>query len=125
MHSPNWMDISIERVGEATIAVVQGDTIVAANREDFTCKMAPLLTAQARVVLDLSGVRFVDSSGIGTIVSSAKTLKSLRGSLRICGATSPVRALFEMVKLDRLVEIYENREQAIDSFRSNEEQMDQ
>lgn len=58
------------------------------------------------VLLDLQGVTFMDSSGLGALVSSLKTVRSAGGQLYICSITNQVKMLFELTSMDRVFEIY-------------------
>lgn len=48
------------------------------------------------LVLDLGGVSFMDSSGLGVVLGRYKVLKARRGRLRICGAAKPVERILKM-----------------------------
>ena len=115
-YSPNSIDISVQDIGRVTVVILRVDSITAANAAAFKSRMQPFCVPQARIVLDLGEVRFVDSAGIGAIMSCVKTLKSRDGFFRICHVTSSVIALFKLVQLDRLVDIYASREDAIEAF---------
>lgn len=64
------------------------------------------------VILDLHGVNFMDSSGLGAIISVRKTLGA-RGELRLAGVQPEVRALFELTRLIRVLPLYEDVQQAL------------
>jgi anti-sigma B factor antagonist len=66
-------------------------------------------------VLDLSGVEFVDSSGLGAIVSCLKRLGP-RGSLAIAGAQGSVQRLFTLTRMDRVFPLHETVDAAVDSL---------
>lgn len=51
-------------------------------------------------VLDMSGVNFIDSSGLALLVSLYKKARETKVDMRICNIQSPVRAIFEITKLD-------------------------
>jgi anti-anti-sigma factor len=61
---------------------------------------------QTRVILDLCGVSFIDSSGIGTIVRCLTKLKKLGGTLRLSGVKGMVEGVLKLTQIDRVVEIY-------------------
>ncbi|MGB7590575.1 MAG: STAS domain-containing protein [Terriglobia bacterium] len=61
---------------------------------------------ETRVIFDLSGVSFIDSSGIGTIVRSLTRLKKLGGTLRLTGVKGMVEGVFKLTQIDRIIEIY-------------------
>lgn len=70
----------------------------------------------ANVVVDLSNVEFVDSSFLGALVAGLKRTTMRDGDLKIVGLQPPVRSMFELTRLYRIFDIFENLEEAIDSF---------
>jgi anti-sigma B factor antagonist len=71
-----------------------------------------------RLVVDLSNVEFVDSSGLGALVSALKTLKLLKGGgdIRLANVQPSVVALLEIIRLHRVFFTYPSVEQAVKSF---------
>lgn len=72
-----------------------------------------LLKDQVRVVLDLEGVRFIDSSGIGALLSCMRQVAQQRGEVRLCNLSGTVIALFELMRLNRVFRIYGSRADAV------------
>lgn len=71
---------------------------------------------QARVVLDLSAVTFIDSTGLSIIIGAVRSLTGT-GRLACAGLGRQPRALFEVTKLDRgLVDLFETVEEAVDAL---------
>jgi|SRR5579859_1601551 len=70
----------------------------------------------AFVVVDLAGVRFMDSTGLSTLVHAMKRARALGGDLRLCGLQQSVRMIFEMTRLDRVFEIYNQVDDAVQAF---------
>ena len=64
------------------------------------------------LALDFSGVTFIDSSGLATIVEYCRKAAEFGGKFAIFGLTERVRTVFEIVRLDELFGVYENLEQA-------------
>ena len=102
-----------EKIEDITILTLPGDAMDAANSQEIKRDIAPNFTPGAKVVLDLSRLRFVDSTGVGTILSSLRRLKEEGGALALCGVQRPVRLLFDLVRLDKMVSICGTREEAI------------
>lgn len=67
------------------------------------------------IVIDLSGVDFVDSSGLGAIVSCLKQMGP-QGNLAISGAAGAVSRLFALTRMDRVFSLHETADQAVDSL---------
>lgn len=58
------------------------------------------------VLLNLSGITFMNSSGIGALVSTLKAVREKDKQLYICGLTDQVRMIFELTKMDRVFNLY-------------------
>ena len=69
-----------------------------------------------KIIVDFSKVEFVDSSFLGAIVSGLKKITSLKGDIKILSLQSPVRAMFELTRLYKVFEIFDNKEDALNSF---------
>jgi anti-sigma B factor antagonist len=66
-----------------------------------------LLTAGARfIILDLSDVQFVDSSALAVLVRGMRSCRERNGELLLCGLRQPVKAIFELTRMDRAIRIY-------------------
>jgi len=63
-------------------------------------------------IFDLSGVSFVDSSGLGTIVKCLTELKKLGGTLRLTGVKGMVKGVLELTQINRVIEIYATASEA-------------
>ena len=75
-----------------------------------------------RLVVDMAAVDFVDSSGLGALVSALKALKlvSTDGDIRLANVQPPVVALLEIIRLHRVFISYPSVELAVESFSSQE-----
>lgn len=69
-----------------------------------------------RIVIDLKSVGYVDSSGLATIVEILKNMRVYGGKLKLSGLSDKVRGLFEITKLDKLFDISDTCETAVNSF---------
>jgi anti-sigma B factor antagonist len=105
-----------ERGEKAVVVRIPGVTLDAGNIQDVKGELAEVLQPGAKLVLDLSQVRFVDSSGLGLLLSSLRQVHKTGGHLKLSGMTKSVRALFDLVRMDRVFEIYATCEDAERSF---------
>ncbi len=74
------------------------------------------VAATDSVIFDLSSVEFVDSSGLGVLVSLLRESRTAGGEVKICGLTRPVRAMFELVRMHKVFDIYNDRNEAVNAF---------
>lgn len=68
-----------------------------------------------RIVLDLSNVEFIDSSGLGAIISSLKSVGE-NGIFYLSGVQKPVMKLFKLTRMDRVFRIFGTTEEALANF---------
>jgi anti-sigma B factor antagonist len=59
-----------------------------------------------RVVLDISGLDYVDSSGVGMLVSCLTNVKKAGGDLKVVGANQRIRRIFSMTGIDNLMQMF-------------------
>jgi anti-sigma B factor antagonist len=110
------MEIAVDKIETVAVATVPVDELDASNAGEFKRDMAPVLQANTRLVLDLSRLRFVDSSGLGAMLSCLRQLSAKSGDLKLCGMSKQVRALFELVRMHRIFDIYSTKEEAVHAF---------
>jgi anti-anti-sigma factor len=73
--------------------------------------------SSSKVIIDLKGIEYIDSSGFGCFLSVMKAAKSNYGILKFANAEPSVQALFETLHLHTIFEIYSDIEACIRSFR--------
>ena len=110
------MNCTIDRIEDVAVVLLPGDALDASNSEEFKNDVETLLDENTQVVLDLSRLRFVDSSGCGALLSCLRRMKSKGGDLKLCGLSSPVRTLFELIRMHRIIDIFDEREEAVRAF---------
>ena len=69
-----------------------------------------------KIVVDLNGCEFMDSVFFGSLVSGLKEIVKIEGEIKICSSTSDARKMLEHTRADRVFDLYNNREEAINSF---------
>lgn len=75
-----------------------------------------LVEESPRLVIDLSGVSFIDSTGLSVLVQGMKRCRVRQGDLRLCAARPPVDGIFALTRLDRTFQIFEVEAAAVASF---------
>ncbi len=72
-----------------------------------------------RIIVDLDRTKRIDSSGIGAIVSQIATLRSRQGDIRLANVHDFVREVMSVTHLDKVIRIYSNLEEAVQSYRKS------
>lgn len=98
--------------GIAVVAFTR-DSLDASNTKTFKYDMQPVLAQYPRILLDLEALQFVDSSGLGAMLSCLRAMHDKGGHLALCGMSKPVRTLFELVRMYRVFDIYASRTEAL------------
>ena len=112
------MELNAEYVGEIAIVTLSVEYLDASTVKEFKTDMAQYTEGDAKKVLfDLSTLQFIDSSGLGAILSCLRKLNDSGGELKLCGMTKSVRSLFELVRMHRIMDIYDTRDDAISAFK--------
>jgi len=110
------MSFDVQKRNDITVIDVKGQLIVG-NRQELKQKVLDELEAGARKFLvDFAGTGYIDSSGLGVLVSLSKKIREQGGELRLANLNEDLRTLFELTKLDTLFQIANNREDALASF---------
>jgi anti-sigma B factor antagonist len=102
-------------VGNVCVLTLPGTFLDASNAPALKHQVAGLVERASRLVLDMGRVEFVDSSGCGAILTCLRHVNGLAGKLTVFGVTRPVKALFELVQMNRILDVYETREAAIEA----------
>lgn len=68
------------------------------------------------IVIDLSDVKFMNSSGLGMLISGYTTMKNGGGNLKLAGATDKIQSLLVITKLITIFENYDSIDEAVKSF---------
>ncbi len=83
--------------------------VTAANVEQFQNKLQVEITKQNFNVflVDLSEVVFIDSAGLMSLIKAFRSVQEMGKRFVICGITAPVRIVFELARVDEVIEIYQ------------------
>jgi anti-sigma B factor antagonist len=110
------MSFAVHKQDEITVIDVEGQLIVG-NRQELKQKVLQEMEAGARkFLIDFSRTGYIDSSGLGVLVSLSKKIREQGGELRLADLNEDLRTLFELTKLDTLFQISKSRDEALASF---------
>ncbi|TAL29466.1 MAG: anti-sigma factor antagonist [Spirochaetes bacterium] len=110
------MDITKRTKGEITVLDISGE-IDLYNAPEIKDIINKLIEEQKyNVIINLEKVSYIDSSGIGALISSLSNLKKYQGGLKIINVYASVRKVFELTKLTSFFEIFDAEADALASF---------
>jgi anti-sigma B factor antagonist len=110
------MGFDVKKQNDVTVIDVEGQLIVGNRQELKQRVMEELENGSRKFLIDFSNTGYIDSSGLGVLVSLSKKIREQGGELRLANLNEDLRTLFELTKLDTLFHIANNRQEALASF---------
>ncbi len=113
------MELKHRLDGEVLVIVPSCESLDARLAKEFKQQVIDIINKESssHIVLDLSKVQYVDSSGLGSLLSVLKFLHSKGGEMKLTSLSKPVSTIFELVAMHKIFKIYPNAEDAINSCR--------
>ncbi|TFH43533.1 MAG: anti-sigma factor antagonist [Chrysiogenales bacterium] len=88
------------------------------NSRDLWIYFKTLVTGGAlKIYVDLKNVEYIDSSGIGILINTAKLIRKHKGDIVLANASDEMREIFKVINLDNFIKIYNSEVEAVKSFR--------
>ena len=110
------MEISQREKQKVVVLDIQGE-IDLYNAPEIKDAIQKLIEQQKyNIIINLEKVSYIDSSGIGALISSLSNLKKYQGSLKIINVYASVKKVFELTKLTSFFEIYDSEDEALAKF---------
>ena len=107
------MSFTLTRDGDQLVVEVVGQLVVS-NRQEFKQLVLDEVEQGALfVVIDFSQSAYIDSSGLGALVSLGKRVRDVGGDLRLAALNDDLRTLFELTRLDSLFPLFATRADAL------------
>lgn len=107
------MDIAQQKVNGFNVIVINEERIDAHNSGELKeFILRAIERGDARLVVQLDKVRFIDSSGLGALLSGYKNAAAKSGKLMLAGCNKPVQSMFELTRLNRVFEMYASVDEA-------------
>lgn len=106
------MEIVVEQLHAVAVVACQG-SLDASTIAGFKERTQALLDQDVRyIVLDASQLTFIDSMGLGVIISLLRKVKAHGGDVKVAAPTPDVRSIFEITRLNRLFDVCTTRDDA-------------
>jgi anti-sigma B factor antagonist len=111
------MNLNTETRNDIVIIYVKEERLDAHNSGELKSAVQKLYEeGQKNVLIDLKDVRFIDSSGLGALVSGFKNAISHQGNLKLSNLQTQVKSMFELTRLHRVFEIFTSTAEAVENF---------
>jgi anti-sigma B factor antagonist len=111
------LSLNTRTVDGVLIVDCHGRIVFGAESAMLRDTIRKLIAENKRIVLNLGGVNYIDSGGLGTLVSLYTTARTSGGSIKLTNLTQRVGDLLQVTKLVTVFEVFDNEDQAIDSYR--------
>ena len=110
------MQIKVEEKDGVKICYAEGDIDINSSPQVKKTFDKVVQAKSEKVLINLKGVGYIDSSGLATLVEVLKNFRSYGGKLKLCNLSAKVKSLFEITKLEKLFDITETEEDAVKAF---------
>jgi anti-sigma B factor antagonist len=112
------LNISERRVGDVTILDMDGKITIGEGSVALRSAIRRLLEeGKKKILLNLAKVGYIDSSGIGELVSSYTSINKEAGQLKLLNLTQKLQDLLTITKLLTVFDVYDSEEEALASFK--------
>lgn len=110
------MEIEVKQIDRILVVKPLEKSIEASNSRDLKTKLVDLINeGHYFIILNLAKIEFMDSNGLGSLISTLKLLATHQGNLVICEAQEPVKRVFTLTRLNQIFSLYPSEEEAIKS----------
>jgi anti-sigma B factor antagonist len=114
------LNIEERETGDVTILDMNGKVTIGEGSVALRSAIRGLLEkGRKKILLNLSGVGYIDSSGIGELVASFTAINKEGGQLKLLNLTQKLQDLLAITKLLTVFDVYENESEALGSYKKD------
>ena len=111
------LDIKERQAGDVTVLDMNGSIRMGEGSAELRTAIRDLVTGgKKKILLNLAGVKYIDSSGIGELIANYTTVSKDGGQMKLLSLTEKVRDLLVITKLLTVFDSYESEAEALSSF---------
>ena len=111
------MEMKESNKGDVLILTLSGELMGGEESQDLSKRIySTIEEGVVNLVLDMSGVKWMNSSGLGLIMAGLTTLRASGGDLRLCQVSDRVHRPIEVTKLDQVIRIFGTEDEAVQSY---------
>ncbi len=111
------MKFSTKEIAGCTVIKLEGNVLGGPDAAELNNSLHKLVEAKKKkIVIDLSDVPFMNSSGLGMLIGSVTTMRNAGGDLKLAGASAKIKNILSVTKLLNVFELYATAKEAAESF---------
>jgi anti-sigma B factor antagonist len=111
------MSFAVRKDPKGVVVVTVDGQLIVGNRHELKQKVTDALeSGERKFLIDFTKTGYIDSSGLGVLVSLSRRIREAEGDLRLSGLNDDLRTLFELTKLDTLFNIADTPAAALAGF---------
>ena len=110
------LKLSVKNVNGVTVVYCSGRIVFGEEAADLRERVKEMLATIRQIVLNLGGVSYIDSGGLGTLVGLYTSARAAGGEIKLANLTQRVRDQLQITKLVTVFEVFDSEEKAIESF---------
>jgi anti-sigma B factor antagonist len=114
------LKLSVRNMNGIAIVDATGRIVFGDESASLRDTVKRVISENKRIVLNLGEVTYIDSGGLGTLVSLYTTARSAGGTIKLASLTKRVGDLLQVTKLLTVFDVFDNEKQALDSFGKGE-----
>jgi anti-sigma B factor antagonist len=110
---------TVRNVGDVTVLDLEGRIVLGQGSGELRNSIKELLAAgKDKILINLAGVNYIDSSGLGELVAAYGSVMNARGQVKLENVQTKVRDLLQITKLNSVFETFTEEAKAVSSFRA-------
>lgn len=119
IHGDNHMEYDTKKENNILIITPKGNSLDAKDVSHFKSSVTETIRDEeaSGVILDLKNLHFIDSSGLGSLLSILRAVNMQGSDLRLSNMNKEIRTMFQLVKMHKIFEIYNSTQEALDAFK--------
>jgi len=111
------LKMETREVNGVTVISCQGTIVFGEEASALREKLRSVLSSSRQLLLNLSGVSYIDSGGLGTLVGVYSSARASGADIKLTGLGQRLRDVLQVTKLVTVFEVYDNEQQAVAAFR--------
>ena len=113
-HQENAMNLKLEKINDFSVLTIQDERIDAHNSGELKEYLLQMIEGgEKQIIVQLEHVRFIDSSGLGALLSGNKHIVAKSGKLALANVQKQVLSMFELTRLNRVFDMYADLNEAL------------